>query len=133
MGDVFTKIFNETINAFNQGGVKRLGESNLNITAGAYHVMKGMDIAQYFMVEPLIDALLEHLPKPAAKQVFKDVCAGIGSRVEHYYYKDEAQNTLDTAIAHNQTKLKMLGIPKEQWRDYGGEWYEKVKEEHDKL
>lgn len=126
MGDVFTKIYNETLNAFNQGGVKRLGESNLNITAGAYHVMKGMDIAQYFMVEPLIDALLEHLPKPAAKQVFKDVCAGIGSQVEKYYYKDEAQNVLDTAIAHNRRKLEKLGIPKEQWREFGGEWYENV-------
>ena len=126
MGDVFTKIYNETCQAFNKGAVKRIGESNLNITSGAYHVMKGMDLAQYFMVEPLIDALLEHLPKPAAKQVFKEVCAGIGAQVEKYYYKDEAQNVLDTAIAHNQTKLKMLGIPKEQWREFGGEWYENV-------
>ena len=127
--DVFTKIFNETCNAFNRGAVYRLGESNLNIIAGAKQVMKGMDIAQYFMVEPLIDALLEHLPKPIAKQVFKEVCAGIGSRVEAYYYKDEAQNVLDTAIAHNQTKLKKLGIPKEQWKEFGGEWYEKVRDD----
>ena len=132
MGDVFTKIFNETINAFNQGGVKRLGESNLNITAGATHVMKGIDLAQYFMVEPLIDALTDHLSKPVAKQVFKQVCQGIGSRVESYYYKDEAQNTLDTVIAHNQTKLKQLGIPKEQWKEYGGAWYEDVCNERDR-
>lgn len=125
MADVFTKVFNETINAFNRGGVYRLGESNLNIVAGAQHVMKGIDLGQYFMVEPLIDALLEHLPKPVAKQVFKEVCEGIGSRVESYYYKDEAENTLDTVIAHNQTKLKKLGIPKEQWRNFGGEWPEK--------
>lgn len=129
MSDPFTKIFNETINAFNRGGVYRLGEANLNITAGATHVMKGIDIAQYFMVEPLIDELLEVLPKAVAKQVFKNVCQGIGSRVEAYYYKDEAQNTLDTVIAHNQTKLKLLGIPKEQWRDFGGDWYENVIEE----
>jgi hypothetical protein len=131
MGDVFTKVFNETINAFNRGGVYRLGESNLNIISGAQQVMKGIDIAQYFMVEPLIDALLENLPKPVAKQVFKEVCAGIGNRVENYYYKDEAQNTLDTVIAHNQTKLKQLGIPKEQWREFGGAWYEDVKKERE--
>ena len=132
MGDVFTKIFNESINAFNRGGVYRLGESNLNITSGATHVMKGSDLAQYFMVEPLIDALTEHLPKPIAKQVFKEVCQGIGSRVESYYYKDEAQNTLDTVIAHNQTKLKQLGIPKEQWKEFGGAWYEDVCAERDR-
>ena len=62
-----TKIYNETCNAFYKGAVFKLGESNLNITAGAYNVMKGMDIAQYFMVEP-----------------------------------------------------------QDQWRDFGGEWYEKV-------
>jgi hypothetical protein len=129
LGDVFTKVFNETINAFNRGGVYRLGESNLNIISGAQQVMKGIDLGQYFMVEPLIDALLEHLPKPAAKQVFKEVCEGIGSRVEAYYYKDEAENTLDTVIAHNQTKLKQLGIPKERWRDFGGEWPDRLKEE----
>lgn len=124
MGDVFTKIYNETINAFNRGGVYRLGESNLNIISGAQHVMKGMDIAQYFMVEPLIRALLEYLPKPTAKKVFKEVCEGIGYRIENYYYKDEAENTLDTAIAHNQTMLKKIGIPREQWREFGGEWPE---------
>lgn len=128
MGDVFTKVFNETINAFNRGGVYRFGESNLNIISGAQQVMKGIDLGQYFMVEPLIDALLEHLPKPAAKQVFKEVCEGIGNRVEAYYYKDEAENTLDTVIAHNQTKLKQLGIPKERWRDFGGEWPDRLKE-----
>ena len=31
MADVLTKIYNESINAFNRGGVYRLGESNLNI------------------------------------------------------------------------------------------------------
>ncbi len=128
MGDVFTKVFNETINAFNRGGVYRLGESNLNIISGAQQVMKGIDLGQYFMVEPLIDALLEALPKPVAKQVFKKVCEGIGSRVEAYYYKDEAENTLDTVISHNQTKLKQLGIPKERWRDFGGEWPDRLKE-----
>lgn len=132
MGDPFTKIFNETVNAFNRGGVYRLGEANLNITAGATHVMKGIDIAQYFMVEPLIDELLEVLPKPVAKQVFKNVCAGIGSRIQAYYFKDEAQNTLDTVISHNQTKLKQLGIPKEQWRDFGGAWYEDIAKERKK-
>ena len=132
MGDPFTKIFNETINAFNRGGVYRLGESNLNITAGATHVMKGIDLAQYFMVEPLIDELLEVLPKPIAKKVFKNVCAGIGSRIEAYYFKDEAQNTLDTCIAHNQTKLKQLGIPENQWRDFGGAWYEDIAKERKK-
>ena len=132
MGDPFTKIFNETVNAFNRGGVYRLGEANLNITAGATHVMKGIDIAQYFMVEPLIDELLEVLPKPVAKQVFKNVCSGIGSRIQAYYFKDEAQNTLDTVISHNQTKLKQLGIPKEQWRDFGGAWYEDIAKERKK-
>lgn len=131
MGDPFTKIFNETINAFNRGGVYRLGESNLNIISGAQQVMKGIDIAQYFMVEPLIFELLEVLPKPVAKEVFKKVCAGIGSRVEQYYYKDEAQNTLDTVIAHNQTMLKKLGIPKEQWREFGGAWYEDIQKERE--
>lgn len=122
MGDVFSKIYQETCNAFNRGATFRKAECELNIVAGATHTMKGIDLAQYFMVEPLIDALLEHLPKPVAKQVFKDVCAGIGSRIEAYYYKDEAENTLDTVIAHNQTKLKTLGIPKDRWRDFGGEW-----------
>ena len=121
-----TKIYNETCNAFYKGAVFKLGESNLNITAGAYNVMKGMDIAQYFMVEPLIDALLDHLPKPVAKEVFKEICTEIGSRVCAYYQKNEAENTLDTAIAHNRRKLDKLGIPKDQWKDFGGEWYEKV-------
>lgn len=129
MADVLTKIYNESINAFNRGGVYRLGESNLNITAGATHVMKGIDLAQYFMVEPLIDALTDHLPKPVAKQVFKEVCQGIGSRVQSYYFKDEADNVLTVVIGHNQTKLKQLGIPKEQWKDYGGAWYEDVCDE----
>ena len=132
MGDPFTKIFNETVNAFNRGGVYRLGEANLNITAGAPHVMKGIDLAQYFMVEPLIDELLEVLPKPVANQVFKNVCSGIGSRIQAYYFKDEAQNTLDTVISHNQTKLKQLGIPKDQWRDFGGAWYEDIAKERKK-
>ena len=130
MADVFTKIYNESINAFNRGN-KRLGESNLNITSGAYHTMKGIDIAQYFMVEPLIDVLTDYLPKPIAKEAFKKICERIGSQVERYYYKDEEQNVLDTAIAHNQTKLKMLGIPKEQWREFGGEWYEEVIKERE--
>ena len=132
MSDPFTKIFNETVNAFNRGGIYRPAETNLNIISGAQQVMKGIDIAQYFMVEPLIDSLLENLPKPVAKEVFKKVCVGIGSRVEAYYHKDEAKNVLDTVIAHNQTKLTKLGIPKEQWKAYGGEWYEKVLEEREK-
>ncbi len=131
MGDVFTKIYNETINAFNRGAVYRLGESNLNIISGASQVMKGMDLAQYFMVEPLIDALTDYLPKPIAKKVFKQVCAGIGSRIEAYYYKDEADNVLTVVIGHNQTKLKQLGIPKEQWKDFGGAWYEDVQKERE--
>lgn len=65
------------------------------------------------------------------KKFLKKVCVGIGSRVEAYYHKDEAQNVLDTVIAHNQTKLAKLGIPKEQWKAYGGEWYEKVLEERE--
>ena len=132
MDDVFSKLLNETVQDFGNIGIKRPTESNLSVIAGAKQVLKGMDIAQYFMVEPLIDALLEHLPKPAAKQVFKEVCEGIGSRIEQYYYKDEAQNTLDTAIAHNQTKLKMLGIPKEQWKNFGGAWYEDVEADRKK-
>lgn len=128
MTDVFEKIFNESINAFNKGGVYRLGESNLNIKAGAVHTLKGMDLAQYFMVEPLVAALLEALPKPTAKKVFKEVCSGIGSRIEAYYYKDEAENVLDTVISHNREALRKLGIPREQWRDFGGEWPEPEKE-----
>ena len=123
MADIYTKLYQQTCHAFGEAGTKRLAECKLNIEASATHTLKGMDLAQYFLVAPLIDALLEHLPKPVAKEVFKKACKGIGEQAEEYFYgnKNEKENVFDVVLARNRAKLRELGIPKEQFKDYGGE------------
>ena len=123
MDDIYTKLYQQTCHAFGEAGTKRLAECKLNIEASATHTLKGMDLAQYFLVAPLIDALLEHLPKPVAKEVFKKACKGIGDTAEEYFYgnKNEKENVFDVVLARNRAKLRELGIPKEQFKEYGGE------------
>lgn len=111
------KIYTDTITAFNQHVVKRPTESDFSIQSSGMHILKGIDIAQYFMVEPLIDALTDYLPKPIAKEAFKKICHGIQANTDKYL---EDKENLDVAIYHNRNKLKQIGIPEEQWGDYGG-------------
>lgn len=113
------KIYTETLDAFNQHVVKRPTESDFSIQSSAIHILKGIDIAQYFMVEPLIDTLTDYLPKPIAKEAFKKICVGIQANTEQYLQDKES---LDVAIYHNRNKLQQIGIPEEQWGDYGGKY-----------
>lgn len=123
MADIYSKLYQQTCHAFGEAGTKRLAECKLNIEASATHTLKGMDLAQYFLVAPLIDALLEHLPKPIAKEVFKKACKGIGEQAEEYFYgnKNEKENVFDVVLARNRAKLREIGIPEAQFKEYGGE------------
>lgn len=123
MADIYTKLYQQTCHAFGEAGTKRLAECKLNIEASATHTLKGMDLAQYFLVAPLIDALLEHLPKPIAKEVFKKACKGIGEQAEEYFYgnRNEKENVFDVVLARNRAKLREIGIPETQFKEYGGE------------
>ena len=105
MADIYTKLYQQTCHAFGEAGTKRLAECKLNIEA------------------PLIDALLEHLPKPVAKEVFKKACKGIGDTAAEYFYgyENEKENVFDVVLSRNRAKLREIGIPKEQFKEYGGE------------
>lgn len=118
------KIYQESCNAFNKYAVKSPTKSDFEVKASVVHMMTGIDVAQYFMVEPLIYALLEHLPKKQAKEVFKTVCDSISDAVDEFLKEGEADNVLSTRISHNRTALKEIGVSKEQWKKYGGEFYD---------
>ena len=120
--NIYEKILNESVSAFNKNIIKRPTESDFNIISGAMHRIEGIKYGKCFMVEPLLASLLEHLPKPVAKEVFKEVLDGVNARIESYCEKNEAENTVDVAISHNRRMLREVGIPKEHWKKYGGEW-----------
>ena len=101
MADIYTKLYQQTCHAFGEAGTKRLAECKLNIEASATHTLKGMDLAQYFLVAPLIDALLEHLPKPVAKEVFKRLAKALETR---------RRNT-STATETRRKMFSMLSLP----------------------
>lgn len=125
MNKTLEELFNATVKDF--GTVNITGgfaKSNGEIVAGAQKVITGINIAQYFMVEPIITELLEVLPKPAAKEVFEKICKGIGTNIEKFYKPGEANNALDTAIYHNREILRRLGIPERNFRKYGAEYPE---------
>ena len=117
--ELLDRAFKETVGAFNKYAVKKPTESDFSIQSAAFHTLKGIDLAEIFMVEPLIDTLTDYLPKDIAKQAFKDVCQRIQAKID-LYLKDK--ENLDVAISHNQTKLKQIGIPKNNWGKYGGEF-----------
>lgn len=117
--ELLDKVYKETVGAFNKYAVKKPTESDFSIQSAALHTIKGIDLAEIFIVEPLIDTLTDYLPKDIAKQAFKDACKRIEANVTAYI---EDKENLDVAISHNQTKLKQLGIPKEKWGEYGGEF-----------
>ena len=117
--ELLDRIYQETVGAFNKYAVKKPTESDFSIQSAAFHTLKGIDQAEIFMVEPLIDTLTDYLPKDIAKQAFKDACKRSEANVTAYI---EDKENLDVAISHNQTKLKQLGIPKEKWGEYGGEF-----------
>ena len=117
--ELLDRVFKETVGAFNKYAVKKPTESDFSIQSAAVHTLKGIDLAEIFMVEPLIDTLTDYLPKDIAKQAFKDVCQRIQAKID-LYLKDK--ENLDVAISHNQTKLKQIGIPKQTWGEYGGEF-----------
>ena len=126
MPDIYTKLYQQTCKAFGEAGIKRLAECKLNIEAGAIDTLKGMDLAQYFLVAPLIDALLDYLPKPIAKEVFKRACKGIGDQASEYFFSDkyEKENIIDSVVCTNRRKLRELGIPENQFKNYGGAFVE---------
>lgn len=117
--ELLDRVFKETVGAFNKYAVKKPTESDFSIQSAAFHTLKGIDLAEIFMVEPLIDTLTDYLPKDIAKQAFKDVCQRIQAKIDLYI---EDKENLDVAISHNQTKLKQIGIPKNNWGKYGGEF-----------
>ena len=74
MNKKLEELYNTTIKDFGTIGVSKIAESNAEIVAGAQKVITGINVAQYFMVEPIITELLEVLPKPIAKEVFENIC-----------------------------------------------------------
>lgn len=127
MNKTLEDLYNATIEDFGKVDVRGgFARSNGEIVAGAQKVISGLNIAQYLMVEPLIDELTEVLPKPIAKKVFEKICLGIGTSIEKFYKPGEANNVLETAVHHNREKLAKLGIPERNFRKYGGEWPEEV-------
>ena len=126
MNKTIEDLFNMTLNDFNRDGVLHPTENNAKIVAGGRKVITGINIAQYFFVEPLINELLEILPKPKAKEVFERVCRCIGTRIGDFYKPNEANNVLDNVIYHNRQALQKLGIAKEKWPKFGGEYPEEL-------
>ena len=122
MNKTLEDLYNTTIKDFGTIGVSKIAESNAEIVAGAQKVITGINVAQYFMVEPIITELLEVLPKPIAKEVFENICKGIGTNIEKFYKPGEANNALDTAIYHNREILRKLGIPERNFHKYGAEY-----------
>ena len=126
MNRLLEDLFNTTVRDFGDIGVKKIAESNAEIVAGARKVITGINVAQYFMVEPIITELLEVLPKPEAKKVFERICIGIGTNIEKFYEPGEANNALETAVHHNREILRRLGVPERNFQKYGAEWPEEV-------
>ena len=125
MNKTLEELFNATVKDFGMVNITSgFAKSNGEIVAGAQKVITGINVAQYFMVEPIITELLEVLPKPAAKEVFEKICKGIGTNIEKFYKPGEANNALDTAIYHNREILRRLGIPERNFRKYGAEYPE---------
>lgn len=129
-GDMMNKtledLYNTTIKDFGTVNISGFTKSNSEIVAGARKVIVGLNVAQYLMVEPIIDELTEVLPKPTAKKVFEKICLGIGTNIEKFYEPGEANNVLEVAVHHNREKLAKLGIPERNFRKYGAEWPEEV-------
>ena len=72
MNKKLEELYNATIRDFGNVNISEgFAKSNGEIVAGAQKVITGINVAQYFMVEPIITELLEVLPKPAAKEVFE--------------------------------------------------------------
>lgn len=126
MNKTLEELYNATLNDFGKVNISGFTKSNSEIIAGAKKVITGINVAQYFMVEPIIDELLEVLPKPTAKAVFEKICLGIGTNIEKFYEPGEANNALGVAIFHNREKLKKLGIPERNFRKYGAEYPEDI-------
>lgn len=125
MNKILEDIYNATLKDFGNINIHDgFAKSNGEIVAGAKKVITGINIAQYFMVEPIITELLEVLPKPIAKEVFEKICKGIGTNIEKFYRPNEANNALGTAIFHNREILRRLGIPERNFRKYGAEYPE---------
>lgn len=118
------KVQRESIHAFDRYAKTKTAEISLAGRARAMHVLSGMDIAEYFMVEPLIDGLLAYLPKKEAKEVFRHVVEILADRINEYFLSGEEQNSIDVAVAHNRRKLRELGIPEEKIPFYGGRFYD---------
>lgn len=126
MNKTLEELYNTTIKDFGTVNISGFTKSNSEIIAGARKVIVGINVAQYFMVEPIIDELLEVLPKPIAKEVFENICKRIGRSIENFYEPGEANNVLETAVHHNREKLAKLGIPERNFGKYGAEWPEEV-------
>lgn len=125
MNKKLEELYNATIADFGKVNISEgFAKSNGEIVAGAQKVITGINVAQYFMVEPIITELLEVLPKPIAKEVFEKICTGIGTNIEKFYKPNEANNALGTAIYHNREILRKLGIPERNFRKYGAEYPE---------
>jgi hypothetical protein len=125
MNKKLEELYNATIADFGKVNISEgFAKSNGEIVAGAQKVITGINVAQYFMVEPIISELLEVLPKPIAKEVFEKICTGIGTNIEKFYKPNEANNALGTAIYHNREILRKLGIPERNFRKYGAEYPE---------
>lgn len=123
MNKTLEELYNATLNDFGNINIRGgFAKNNGEIVAGARKVITGINVAQYFMVEPIISELLEVLPKPVAKEVFEKICKGIGTNIEKFYKPGEANNSLDTAIYHNREILRKLGIPERNFRKYGAEY-----------
>ena len=109
MNKTLEELYNATLNDFGNINIRGgFAKSNGEIVAGARKVITGINVAQYFMVEPSISELLEVLPKPVAKEVFEKICKGIGTNIAKFYERGEANNALDTAIYHNREILRKL-------------------------
>lgn len=115
--ELLDRIYQETVEAFNKYAVKKPTESDFSIQSASHHTLKGIDMAQYMMVQPIIDTLTDYLPKDKAKEAFKIACQRIQTNVELYLYDKE---NFDQIIYHNRIKLKQIGIPEKQWKEYGG-------------
>lgn len=126
MNKVLEDLYNTVVNDFGTVGTLKPTESNGRIVAGARQVITGINVAQYLMVEPMIDELLEVLPKPVAKETFEKICEGIGNRIAAFYEPGEANEVLEVCVHHNREKLAKLGIPKKNFAKFGGEWPEEI-------
>lgn len=101
--------------------IKRKQECLVNITARYKQNLDGAKLAQHLAVVPFYNALVDVLPKPVLKKVFKEFYKKFGDNIDDLFSDRNASDSYDIRLGQNRTALKQMNIPKEQWEEYGGD------------